>query len=183
MRFHAPVRTGADADPVLGIGPVLGGHLAGPLSNSGWGSAANPIRLVTAPVVGCVDPLLIVPVVPPRLTTTDALVSFQKPGDRRYFAYLDWMSSEPDRWRLLAMRIWQRAKETVHSSNYLHSNVMLYISESRNCHVVEAIDWKKYWQVARFGEQNPPVLRLQSKRQDAMGPSERVSPKSHLSHP
>jgi hypothetical protein len=147
LRFAAPTRTEANSDPVLGIESVLGSRLSGPLSNNGWGSPENPTRIVSARVVGCVDPLLIIPI-ESRFTNADALLTFQKPGDRHYFAYLNWISREPDRWRLFRMRIWQRVRETLYESNSLRSDVMLYINESGDCHVVETIDWRKYWQAA-----------------------------------
>ena len=137
------------ANPVSAVGDVLGPRLSGPISHQGWGSPDNPSWVVTAPVAGCRDPLTIVIVIPPGFESAAALVAFEKPGDRHYFAYLDWISSQPDRLRLLAMRIWQRAQEMLGVASYNSPRVMLYIIEDGDCHVVETSDWRTYWRADR----------------------------------
>jgi hypothetical protein len=134
-----------DRDPILGITAVLGPRLSGPISHEGWGSQDNPSWVITAPVAGCASPLTIVTVVPPDFNSAAALEAFEKPGGRRYFAYLSWISDQPDRWGLLRMRIWQRAQEMLNIVEYVSPRVMLYIIEGADCHVVETSDWRRYW--------------------------------------
>jgi len=149
LKFAAPYRATQDVEPISGLASVLGSHLSGPMSHKGWGSAENPSWIITAPVTGCREPLTIVTVIPPSFNAAVALASFERPGDRHYFAYLDWISSQPDRWGLLRLRIWQRAQQMLHASAYGSPRVMLYIIESSDCRVVEAVSWRKYWLAGR----------------------------------
>jgi hypothetical protein len=148
-RFATTSPSSRSVDPASGIGAVLGARLSGPISHQGWGSPENASWVITAPVAGCHDPLTIVMVVPPGFESAAALAAFEKPGDRHYFAYLDWISSQPDRWRLLAMRIWQRANEMLGVAPYTSPRVMLYIIEGADCHIVETSNWRKYWLAVR----------------------------------
>lgn len=149
LRFATTGPTSAAVDPASGIAAVLGSHLSGPISHQGWGSPENASWVITAPVAGCRDPLTIVMVIPPGFESAAALAAFEKPGDRHYFAYLDWISRQPDRWRLLAMRIWQRAQDMLGVDPYSAPRVMLYIIEGADCHVVETSNWRKYWLATR----------------------------------
>jgi hypothetical protein len=136
-------------DPISSVTAVLGPRLAGPISHKGWGSEAGASWIITAPVTGCRAPLTIVTIVPPDFNSATALEGFEEPGDRHYFAYLNWISSQPDRWGLLRMRIWQRAQEMLNITPYDSPRVMLYLIEGADCHVVEASDWRKYWLAGR----------------------------------
>ena len=149
LKFAAPYRASQDVEPISGLTAVLGSHLSGPMSHKGWGSAQNPSWIVTAPVAGCREPMTIVTVIPPSFDSAAALASFERPGDRHYFAYLDWISSQPDRWLLLKRRIWQRGQEMLHVDGYGSPRVMLYIIESSDCRVAEAVSWRKYWLTGR----------------------------------
>ena len=149
LRFAAVNRVSRQADPTSSLADVLGPRLSGPISHKGWGSQENPSWVITAPVAGCRDPLTIVMVVPPDFNSATALEGFEHPGDRHYFAYLNWISSQPDRWGLLRMRIWQRAEEMLSIVEYNSPRVMLYIIEGPDCHVVETSDWRKYWLAGR----------------------------------
>jgi hypothetical protein len=145
VKFAGPRPTSQALDPATDVASILGKRLSGSISNNGWGSAANPSRVITAPVAGCRDPLTIVTVIPPSFNSADALEAFQRPGDRHYFVYLNWISSEPDRWLLLRMRIWQRAREMLNMSEYRRTDTMLYVIEDPTCRVAETSDWRKYW--------------------------------------
>jgi hypothetical protein len=149
LKVAGPRPAGRSLDPASAVASILGKRLAGPISNNGWGSAENASRVITAPVAGCRDPLTIVTVLPPSFNSADALQAFQKPGDRHYFAYLDWTSSEPDRWLLLRLRIWQRAREMLNMSDYTRTDTMLYVIEDPDCRVAEASDWRRYWTARR----------------------------------
>lgn len=145
LRFAASSQAVRETDPVSSIAAVLGPRLSGRISHKGWGSQENASWVITAPVAGCRDPLTIITVVPPDFNSAAALEGFEKPGDRHVFAYLDWVSSQPDRWGLLRMRIWQRAQEMLNIASYNSPRVMLYIIEGADCRVVETSDWRKYW--------------------------------------
>jgi hypothetical protein len=149
LRLASANQASRPADPVAGIGAVLGHRLSGPITHQGWGSPENPAWIITAPVAGCRDPLTIVTVIPPGFNSAAALAAFEKPGDRHYFAYLDWISSQPDRFRLLSMRIWERAQEMFNIAPYASPRVMLYVIEGADCHAVETSDWRRYWAVSR----------------------------------
>ncbi len=145
LRIAVPHVANRTVDPVAGVTSVLGSRLSGAVSREPWGDAANPASVLTAPVAGCSEPLTIVTVIPPGFDSADALRAFQKPGDRRYFAYLDWFSDQPDRWRLLGMRIWQRTEAMANLSEYGATNTLLYVIERRDCHVAETSQWRRYW--------------------------------------
>jgi hypothetical protein len=145
LRFAALNRASHDADPTTSIAAVLGSRVSGPISHKGWGSQENASWVITAPVTGCREPLTIVTIVPPDFNSAAALEGFEAPGDRHFFAYLDWISTQPDRWGLLRMRIWQRAQEMLNIASYNSPRVMLYIIEGADCRVVETSDWRKYW--------------------------------------
>ena len=145
LRFAASNQSSPEADPISSIAAVLGQRLSGPITHRGWGSQENPSRVITAPVSGCRDPLTIVMIVPPDFNSAAALEGFETPGDRHYFAYLNWISSQPDRWGLLRMRIWQRAQEMLNMAAYNSPRVMLFLIEGADCHVVETSDWRRYW--------------------------------------
>ena len=149
LRFATTGQTSREVDPVSGLRAVLGSRLSGPISHQGWGSPDNPSWVISAPVAGCRDPLTIVMVIPPGFDSATALATFEKPGDRHYFAYLDWISAQPDRWRVLGMRIWQRAREGVGLVEYDSPRVMLYVIEGADCRVIETSDWRNYWRAGR----------------------------------
>jgi len=149
LRFAVTHQPSRAVDPVSGIGAVLGPRLSGPISHQGWGSPQNASWVITVPVFGCHDPLTIVTVIPPGFNSAAALEAFEKPGDRHYFAYLDWISMQPDRWRVLTMRVWQRAQEMLGMVGYNSPRTMLFIIEGADCHVVETSDWRKYWLAGR----------------------------------
>ena len=130
---------------MAGVTAALGSRLSGPIAHQPWGSAANPSWVITAPVAGCSAPLTIVTLIPPDFDSEGALRASLKPGDRRYFAYLDWVSDHPDRWRLLRMRIWQRAEAMLDLSEYNATNTMLYVIERSDCHAAETSQWRRYW--------------------------------------
>jgi hypothetical protein len=145
VKFAGPHPADQTLDPGADVASILGKRLSGAISNNGWGSATNASRVITAPVAGCRDPLTIVTVMPPSFNSADALEAFQRPGDRHYFVYLNWISSKPDRWLLLRMRIWQRAREMLNMSEYSRTNTILYVIEDPNCRVAETSDWRRYW--------------------------------------
>jgi hypothetical protein len=145
LRLLTANQASRTVDPVKGIAAALGPRLAGPIAHKGWGSPENPSWVISAPVTGCRTPLTIVTVIPPGFDSAAALQAFEQRGDRHFFAYLDWLSSQPDRWGLLRMRVWQRIEEMLNIGAYGSPRVMLYIIEGPDCRVVETSDWRRYW--------------------------------------
>lgn len=149
LKLALPHVANRTVDPLAGVTSVLGARLSGPITREPWGGAANPASVLIAPVAGCSEPLTIVTVIPPGFDSEEALRGFQKPGDRRYFAYLDWISDQPDRWRLLEMRIWQRTEAMLNLGEYGATNTLLYVIERPDCHVAETSPWRRYWLTPR----------------------------------
>jgi hypothetical protein len=101
-------------------------------------------NVASVSVARCPRPLIVASM-PPSFTPTAILLSNKRPGDRTYFAYLDWLSTNPDRMAVITRRIGTPIMAMFGLSPYSNSRVMLFISEPGECDVVKQVDWSVYW--------------------------------------
>jgi hypothetical protein len=70
-------------------------------------------------------------------------------GSHHFFAYLDWTTDTPDRWRLLGLRVRQRVAAMSGLSGLQADDVMLFVSEPAGCDQARSLPWPRYWRPAR----------------------------------
>jgi hypothetical protein len=101
-------------------------------------------NIAVAHVSDCERPLIVISG-QASFTPTATLFNYTKPGDRIYFAYLDWLSTKPDRLAVLRRRIGAPVLAMLGLSPYSNSREMLFISEPGECDIVKQVDWSMYW--------------------------------------
>ena len=143
-KIAAPPVLEQSGDAAGKVTAVLKGRLSGPVTSQPWGGPKNDSLILSAPVVGCAAPLIVV-TVHPSFTSAEALLQFQPPRGHHLFAYLDWVSDRPDRWMLLRRRIREKAKAMVGLSSYVSSDSMLFIAEPAGCTVARSVPWRRFW--------------------------------------
>jgi hypothetical protein len=140
-----PAARGLDAERRLAA--VLAGRQAAPITTKIWGTAQSQSFILTAPVKGCAHPLTVATVRPSYLMTT-ALLQADAADVHHLYAYLDWVTAKPDRWRLLRERAAQRLKAVVGLSPFDRDDIMLFITEPRGCDLAAGRPWRRFWLAA-----------------------------------
>ena len=143
-KLVAPPPRARNGDAATAITAVLTGRLAGVVTGRPWGVSTNPNSIFSAPVAGCTAPLIVV-TAPARFTEASALEQVQRPGDHHLFAYMDWVSDQPDRWRLLQLRIQEKAQAMLGMNALVSTDTMLFIAEPTGCQVARSVPWRDFW--------------------------------------
>jgi len=143
-KLESPPEIRRAGDAVANLAAVLQGRLAGPIKSEPWGGPDNQSLILTAPIKGCPSPLTVV-TVQPSFTSATALEQLLQPGDRRLFAFLDWLSDNPDRWSLLRRRYEDKFDNLLGRSPYVASDTMMFIVEPSGCRIARTVPWRRFW--------------------------------------
>jgi hypothetical protein len=132
--------------PAMSLSAVLGPGLIAPITLR---PGARTV-ILAAPVGTCAAPLLVAPV-DLSFTTATMLEQVRRRGDHVFYAYLDWITDQPDRWGLLRRRLQEKAAETLGVSPYDGDPHMLFVSEPPGCSAARGFAWRRYWLLHRSG--------------------------------
>lgn len=128
--------------PEKALEAVLGDRQLGPI-NRAPGAQGRMVWQVR--VKGCARPLLVAPTAP-SFSGAAELIKFAPEGNRRLFAYFDWLSPTPDRGAILLRRSGERLLRIAGLSPYtLASTRLLFISEPSECNVAANLPWRRFW--------------------------------------
>jgi hypothetical protein len=145
-KLLAPPPSPTLPDPAASLSAVLGSRVSAPITL--YPGAQTVI--LAAPIGTCAAPLLAAPV-DLSFTTAAMLEPVRRPGDHAFYAYLDWVSDQPDRWGLLKRRVQEKAAEALGLSPYDGDPHMLFISEPPGCSAARGVPWRRYWLVQPSG--------------------------------